>query len=256
MPDTSWALVHDDGRPSVHVAELLISRLLADPSDSSVEPLLTRWSTFVRGLPPKAAFAATADNVAVLEDELRLACDLRSGVEPLDDDATTARLCWHLARALVVAGAVGDPELRVEQLALHLAGRCGWTVSEAALARALTHEAQLRSNLDALDLVVELVTFDDENLWTMPIALGRGAMVAEVIERALAAAWDELARVRHDRDAAEASAVELQATRALALSLGEELHRDEWIRARLRVVKATRPFKLAIDLRKRALRRR
>ena len=68
MPDTSWALVHDDGRPSVHVAELLISRLLADPSDSSVEPLLTRWSTFVRGLPPKAAFAATADNVAVLED--------------------------------------------------------------------------------------------------------------------------------------------------------------------------------------------
>ena len=179
-----------------------------------------------------------------------MACDLRSGVEPLDDDATTARLCWHLARALVVAGAVGD------QLALHLAGRCGWTVSEAALARALTHEAQLRSNLDMLDLVVELVTFDDENLWTMPIALGRGAMIAEVIERALAAAWDEITRVRHDRDAAEASAVELQATRALALSLGEELHRDEWIRARLRAVKATRPFTLAIELRKRVLRRR
>ncbi len=256
MPDTSWALVHDDGRPSVHVAELLISRLLADPSDPSIEPLLTRWSAFVRDLPPKAAFAATADNVAVLEDELRLACDLRAGVEPLDDDATTARLCWHLARALVVAGAAGDPELRVDQLAQRLAGRCGWNVTDAALARALTHEAQLRSDLDVLDPVVERDQFDDENVWTMPIALGRGAMVTEAIERALAAAWDELTRVRHDRDAAEAAAVELQATRALALSLGEELHRDEWIRARLRAVKATRPFKLAIDLRKRVLRRR
>jgi hypothetical protein len=255
MPDTSWALVHDDGRPAVHVAGLLISCVLADPAGASIEPLLARWAGYVNRLAPDGAFAATADNVAVLDDELRLACDLRAGVEPLDLEATRARLCWHLARTLVVAGAAGDPAMPVHELASRLAGRCGWSITDASLARALAHEAELRATLDVLDPVVERERIHDENEWTMPIALSQGAMVSQAIERALAAAWADLVRTRHDRDVAEAAAIELHATRALALSLGEELHRDEWIRARLRKVKATRPFTLAIDVRKRILRR-
>lgn len=255
MPDTSWALVLDDGRPSVHVAGMLISRSLVDPTDATIEPLLSRWAAFVRGLPPSAAFAATADNVAVLEDELRLACDLRAGVGPLDDEATAARLCWHLARALVVSGAAADPTWRVDDLAHRLGGRCGWSFSDAALARAMAHEAQLHAALDALDPVAEGERIADESTWTMPIALIVGAIDDATARHALAAAWTDLVRARRDRDAAESAAIELEATRALAQSLGEELHRDEWIRARLRAAKATRPFKLVIELRKRVLRR-
>jgi hypothetical protein len=235
----------------VHVAELLISRLLDDPADPTVEPLLVSWAAFVDGLAPRAAFAATADNVAVLDDTMRLACDLRAGVDPLDAEATVARLCWHLARALVVSGAAGDPALTIGGLASRLAGRCGWTFTDASLDRALTHEAQVRATLDVLDPVDERERIHDENDWTMPVALNEGAMVSEAIERALAAAWADLARARRDRDAAESAAIELQATRALALSLGDELHRDEWIRARLRKLKATRPVELAVALRKR-----
>ena len=47
MPDTSWALVHDDGRPDVHVAGLVVARTLADAHDSTIRLLLEQWCAFV-----------------------------------------------------------------------------------------------------------------------------------------------------------------------------------------------------------------
>jgi hypothetical protein len=251
MPDASWALVHDDGEPSSHVAGLLVSRLLGDPADASVQPLLHEWARLVDDLAPRAAFGATADNVVRIDDSLRSACDLRDGVDALDDDATRARLCWYLARSLVVAGAAGNPGLTVHDLAVRLAGRCGWAVTDAAVARALAHEARLRAAVDGADESAEHARLLDESAWTMPLALAHGALDPAATGRALAAAWAALARAERDRDTAEAAAIELQASRALAASLGEELKRDEWIRARLRAAKATRPVKAAIELRKR-----
>jgi hypothetical protein len=251
MPDTGWALVHDDGAPSSHVAALLVSRLLDEPADAEVASLLAEWARLVGRLPPRAAFAATADNVVRIDDSLRLACDLRDGVEPLDAEATHARLCWHLARSLVVAGAAGDTGITVQDLAVRLAGRCGWAVTDASVARALAHEAALRAAVDGVDEVTEHARLLDESSWTMPLALAHGALDLAATSRALAAAWAALARAERDRDTAEAAAIELQASRALVASLGEELERDEWIRARLRAAKATRPVKAAIELRKR-----
>jgi hypothetical protein len=76
---------------------------------------------------------------------------------------------------------------------------------------------------------------------------------ARASARALTSAYDSLARAIRDRDAAEAAAVDAAASRALAQSLGVVLERDEWIRARLRTVKATKPAQALISARKRIL---
>ena len=76
---------------------------------------------------------------------------------------------------------------------------------------------------------------------------------ARAFATALVRAYDELAAARRDRDAAEATAVDAAASRALAQSLGEVLERDEWIRARLRAAKSTKPAKALIEARKRLL---
>jgi len=86
-------------------------------------------------------------------------------------------------------------------------------------------------------------------------ALTAGAITEHDARIALAAAWDSCAIACADRDRAEVVAIEVAATRALAQSLGEELERDEWIRARLRKAKATKPATLAIAARKRLLKR-
>lgn len=253
MPDTSWALVRDDGRPSDDVATLVVARLLADPADAGLRVLLERWGAFVATLPPAHAFAATADNVVERDGVLRVASDLRAGIEPLDDDATRARLCWHLARAVVVAGAADDPECRVDALAVRLGGIAGLTFADAALARALAHEATTHARLDGLDTATLATQLTRESAWTMHDALDAGALDAGAQRAALHGAWQALVRTRRDRDRAERDAVGHAAARALATDLGEVLERDEWIRARLRNVKSTKPARALIAARKKAL---
>lgn len=255
MPDTSWALVHDEGRPSSHVAGVVATRTLTDPTDPTIRPLLEQWGAFVLGLAPRAAFAATADNVAMSDRGLHLACDLRTGAEPLDDDATVARLAWHLARFLVIAGAADDSSVTIDSLARRLAGRSGLMFTDAGLERAKAHEATQRASIERCDSIAERARIDDEGTWTMRDALANGAMDHATSRQALGAAWTVLERAKLDCARAEATTIELAATRALAASLGAELERDEWIRARLRKAKNTRPAKLLIAARKRALNR-
>lgn len=255
MPDTSWALVHDEGRPLDSIASHLLAhaRSARPAGDTATRALLERWGAFVATCTPHAAFAATADNVRLLDDEVGLAADLRAGVEPLDTEATAARLCWHLARFLVVHGAAGDPDRRVDELAGRLGGVAGLAFSDAALARALVHEAAQHAGRDALDASTLAEQYAHESAWTMPTALDAGAIEAAEQPAALLAAWAELARARRDRDLAEADAVGHAAARTLAADLGAVLERDEWIRARLRNVKSTKPARALIAARKKAL---
>ena len=193
--------------------------------------------------------------MAVIDGELRLACDLRSGIEPIDDEATAARLCWHLARSLVVAGAADGPAVTVDELARRVGGRSGFVFTDAALARAKAHEASQRASTEGLDHDAERAGIEDQGSWTMHDALASGAIDHPTASRALDAAWSALDRVRRDCERAEAAAIELAAARTLASSLGAELERDEWIRARLRRAKATKPVTMLIAARKRALKR-
>lgn len=253
MPDTSWALLHDEGRPDDTVASLVVAQSLADPSDPALRTLLEQWGAFVRSLAPERAFGATADNVAVLDATLRLASDLREAVTPLDADATRARLCWHLARSVVVAGAADDPTMRVDELAARLGAIAGLAYPDPALARALAHEASTQARLDDLDAEALGATYAVESAWDSHAALDAGALDTGAQRRALHGAWRSLVRTRRDRDRAETEAIGHAAARALATDLGEVLERDEWIRARLRNVKSTRPARLLIAARKKAL---
>ena len=254
MRDTSWALVREAGAPKVHVAAAIIDHVRHGAATDASE-LYAQWGAFVTGLAPRAAFAATADNVSLLDGELRLASDLREGVEPLDVDATAARLCWHLARSLVLAGVADDPDITVDLLATRVGGRSGLQFDTAARARAKAHEASFAAVIDNRDPGIERGLLDEEGNWSMRDALAAGAIADDDSRFALAVAWDSLVNLRADRDRAEAAAIEVAATRALAQSLGEELERDEWIRARLRKAKATKAANLAIAARKRILRR-
>ena len=70
-----------------------------------------------------------------------------------------------------------------------------------------------------------------------------GALDDTSLRRELSAAYDEIARLRAERNTLEARVDELAGARVLADQLAAELERDEWIRARLRRVKATRPVR-------------
>jgi hypothetical protein len=255
MPDTSWALVRDEGRPGDSIASRLVAHAGTGHATSTTDEraLLERWGAFVATCTAHAAFAATADNVRLLDDELGVAADLRAGIEPLDAEATAARLCWHLARFLVVHGAAGDPDRRVDELAGRLGGTAGLSFSDAALARALVHEATQQAAVDSLDAALLTEQYARESAWTMPTALAAGAIDPAVQPTALLAAWTAVASARRDRDRAEADAVGHAAARALAADLGAVLERDEWIRARLRNVKSTKPARVLIAARKKAL---
>jgi hypothetical protein len=77
-----------------------------------------------------------------------------------------------------------------------------------------------------------------------------GALDDASLRRQLLAAYDEIGRLRSERDALEVRVDELAGARVLADQLAAELERDEWIRARLRRVKATRPVRGAIYVRR------
>ena len=81
-----------------------------------------------------------------------------------------------------------------------------------------------------------------------------GALDASA-RRELLEAYDEIARLRAERDALENRVDELAGARVLADQLAAELERDEWIRARLRRLKATRPVRGLIYVRREVLSR-
>jgi len=77
-----------------------------------------------------------------------------------------------------------------------------------------------------------------------------GALDEAAVRRELAKTYDEIARLRAERDLLEARVDELAGARVLADELAAELERDEWIRARLRRLKATRPVRGLIYVRR------
>ena len=77
-----------------------------------------------------------------------------------------------------------------------------------------------------------------------------GALDEAAVRRELAETYDEIARLRAERDRLEARVDELAGARVLADQLAAELERDEWIRARLRRLKATRPVRGLIYVRR------
>ena len=77
-----------------------------------------------------------------------------------------------------------------------------------------------------------------------------GALDEAAVRRELSATYDEIARLRAERDLLETRVDELAGARVLADQLAAELERDEWIRARLRRLKATRPVRGLIYVRR------
>jgi hypothetical protein len=255
MPDTSWALSGDEPQRTAHVAALVVARLAANPVDPSVRDLYERWGAYCASLDEHTAFVATADNVSTTEP-WSLDRPPRDGVAPHDDDATRARLCWHLARTLVLSGVADRASISVDVLAVSIAGWSGLAFTDAGLERAKLHEATGRARALGTRPTDELARIHRESGWTMHTALIEGFFEETAARRALNRAWFDLETCRADCSRAEAGAVELAATRALAQSLGEQLERDEWIRARLRRIKTTPPVRAAIALRRRVLKRR
>lgn len=254
MPETSWALVGDVA-PTPHptLADALVDAArharAAEQGD-----LLERWGGFVRGAPPEVAHVATPDNLAVEADgSLRLLRTARTGIDLLETDASAraARLCLHLARLLVQRGVVDDATLTIGALAERLGGHAGLPFDAVAAERARAHDALGRATVEHLDASALLTELESRDAWTILDALAAGEVAPDDQNLALAAALRSLTEARAGRARAESAAVELAATRALALSLGEELERDEWIRARLRAVKHTPPVRALIAARKR-----
>jgi hypothetical protein len=257
MPQTSWALVDGPAPAGVSIADALVDAIRTGQATEQAA-LLDRWGSFVRTAPATVAFAATADNVVPTTDgSLRLARSLRHGVDALDADASAraARVCLHLAATLVRRGAVDEPHRTVDELALRLGGRSGLVFDAAAIERARAHEATARAAHEDADAAELLAAAEALGASTVTDAVTRGEVDESDVRVALVHALVALTDARATRDRAEAAVVELAATRALAASLGEELERDEWIRARLRNVKSTAPARALIAARKRVLHR-
>jgi hypothetical protein len=217
--------------------------------------LLLLWGAFVQSLDDRSCYAATADNVVRADGGLTVAAPLLDTVTPLDRGASHARVAWHLAWALVQAGELGDeaPDRPVDEHAISLGNRAGLGVTLRDVERFRSHEAASHAATRGFD--ADLL---ERDLRAVGAVTPRRFAAAELLDArscaaALVRAYDELTAARRDRDAAEALAVDAAANRALAQSLGEELERDEWIRARLRAVKATRPARALIEARKRLL---
>jgi hypothetical protein len=257
MPQTSWALVDDPAPGGVPVADALVDAIRAGRVAEQAA-LVDRWGSFVRAAPAAVGFAATADNVVQAADGgFRVARALRHGVDALEGDpaARAARVCLHLAATLVRRAAVDEAHLTIDELALRLGGRSGLVFDAAALERARAHEATARAALEGTDAASLLAEAEALGASTVTDAVARGEVHESDVRLALVHALDALSDARTARDTAEAATVELAAARALALSLGEELERDEWIRARLRNVKSTAPVRALIAARKRVAHR-
>ena len=120
------------------------------------------------------------------------------------------------------------PTATVDEITTILAGRCGISRSEEPLGTATGADGS-----QSRRVMVE-----------------SGALDEAAVRRELAETYDEIARLRAERDLLEARVDELAGARVLADQLAAELERDEWIRARLRRLKATRPVRGLIYVRR------
>jgi hypothetical protein len=132
-----------------------------------------------------------------------------------------------IARTIVADGldAGFAPTATVDEITAVLAARCGIPVRPAALA-------------------------GPDGLQSRRALIQSGVLDDAAIRRELVAAQDEIVRLRAKRDALEKKVDELAGARVLADELAAELERDEWIRARLRRLKATRPVRALIHARR------
>jgi hypothetical protein len=248
MTGTDWAYV-----PSAPAGRTVLDDLLAAPSADAVTDTLALFGAFVQGLDDRSCFAATADNVVRSGEFLALAAPLSDDVAPLDRTASFARVAWHLAWQLLQGGALGSdaPDRTVDEHAVAIAGRAGLAVTLDDVDRFRSHESTVHSASREFDR--DVLERDMRAMGSLT-ARQMGAsqrLSAAAYARALTRAYDDLEHARRDRDVAELAAVDHAASRTLARSLGEVLERDEWIRARLRTVKSTKPAKALIEARKR-----
>jgi hypothetical protein len=251
MTGAEWAYV-----PGAEPDATLFDEILAATSDEGRTDLLVDFGAFAQACDDRTLFAATADNVVRGEQGgFVLARALLPDVEPLDRAASAARVMWHLTWDLVLLGEIGaeDPAATVDEHAARLGDQAGLAITLLDVERARRHEAASQAGLRGFDRDVL-----ERDLRAVGALTPRGFAAGELLDArsaaiALTRAYDQLVAARRDRDAAEAAAVEAAASKQLAQSLGEVLERDEWIRARLRTVKATRPARALIEARKRLL---
>jgi len=133
-----------------------------------------------------------------------------------------------IARTIVADGldAGFAPTATVDEITAVLAARCGVSLDPAALTGAADGRQSRRALIES------------------------GVLDEAAVRRELAAAHDEIIRLRAKRDALEMKVDELSGARVLADQLAAELERDEWIRARLRRLKDTRPVRALIHVRR------
>jgi hypothetical protein len=250
MTGTDWAYVPTASPPST-----LLHEIVTASSPEVRADLLAVLGETVGTFDDLQLFGATADNLARVDGALGLVTPVLDGVEPLDRRASAARIAWHLAWELLQAGVLGadDPDRTVDDHAIVIGGLAGFGIAIEDVERFRVHEARVHAALRGFD--ADMLERDMRAMGTLT---ARDVAASELLgprafARALTSAYDELVTARRDRDAAEAAAVDAAASRALAQSLGEVLERDEWIRARLRNVKATKPARALIAARKRLL---
>jgi hypothetical protein len=250
MTGTDWAYV-----PAAEPVATVVEAIVAATTNDERSDLLTAFGTWCRSLDDRELFAATADNVARSGDGFAVARSLAADVQPLDRQASGARVAWFLAWALLERGVIGSdgPDLTIDEHAVLLAGRAGIAVTSGDIQRFRHHESDAHAARREFDRDVL-----ERDLRAIGAQTSRQLAASARLDhlsyaRALTNAYDDLTAARRDRDLAEAGAVDAAASRALAQSLGQELERDEWIRARLRAVKSTKAARTLIDARKRLL---
>ena len=140
-----------------------------------------------------------------------------------------------LADSIVTEGLSAGfaPTATIDDITATLRGRCGVSLDPDDGTTAPTEDRQRQRGGQSRRAVVD-----------------SGAADGESMRRELLAAYDEIARLRAERDALEARVDELAGARVLADRLAAELERDEWIRARLRRLKASRPARGLIYVRR------
>jgi hypothetical protein len=146
---------------------------------------------------------------------------------------TAATATLHaLAGAIVAEGLEAGfaPTATVDEITAILMGRCGLPVSPTAL-------------ISRSEGPLGPVEATSDGSQSRRALVESGVLDGAAVQRELSAAYDEIAHLRAERDALEVRVDELAGARVLADQLAAELERDEWIRARLRRLKDTRPVR-------------
>ena len=146
-----------------------------------------------------------------------------------------------VARSIVAEGLPAGfaPTATVDEITAILLGRCGIPVIPGAL---VTRSEGPLGPVTRSQGPLGPVRGSD-GAQSRRAMVESGALDEAAVRRELAKAYDEIALLRAERDLLEARVDELAGARLLADQLAAELERDEWIRARLRRLKETRPVR-------------